>query len=1277
MDFLIPSVKSIKNGVIEVYPKFKVRSTKDLMIRGKDFYAIWNEEAGFWSQDQNVAFDLIDKEMEKFAKDYISHTDGKVNVLYTWDSGSGVVDKWKHYVQKQLPDHYHQLDDKIIFSNSECKREDYASHKLNYPIKDAPTPFYDELMSTIYSPEERMKIEWAIGAVVSGDSKHIQKFIVFVGDSGTGKSTVIKIIRMLFDGYCATINAKALGSPSAVFALEPLKGNPLVAIEDDADLSRIEDNTRLNSLVSHEYLTVNEKFKSQYETAFHSFIFLGSNKEVQITDARSGLLRRLIDVTPSGKRVSTRRYHEIMKQIPFELGGIASHCLKVYEDNKYIYESYFPAKMIRATNTCYNFVEENSKRFIEENGVSLKSAWAMYNDFCLDGKVPYPLSKQKFKNELMPYFETFIADGHDDSGAHVYNYYSGFKVEKIGMKKKGEEAAEKREDDWLEFDCTTSVFDYICADCPAQYASPDETPMSRWSDVKTKLSDISTSKLHYVRVPLNHIVIDLDLKDENNKKSFKLNKEAAKQFPKTYAELSKSGNAIHLHYIYDGDPTKLSRVYDDNIEIKVFQGKSSLRRKLSRCNNLGITTINSGLPLKGEKRVVNMDVVQSEKGLRTTIKKCLRKEVHADTNSNVSFIFKILEDAYNSNLAYDVTDLRPDILAFANNSTNHSLECVKLVGKMHFKAKQYEEASELIPEPPTVETKAPIIFYDVEVFPNLFVVVWKKRGSDKYVRMINPSPNEIEELMRFRLVGFNNRRYDNHILYARLMGYTENQLFELSQKIISGSQNAFFGEAYNLSYTDIYDFCSKKQSLKKWEIELGIHHQELGLPWDIPVPEDLWVKVAEYCENDVMATEAVFEARQQDFIAREILADISELSVNDTSNQHTGKIIFGNDMHPQSEFVYTDLSKIFPGYTFDRGKSSYRGENPGEGGYVYSEPGMYGNVALLDVASMHPTSLINLNLFGRYTSNFKNLLDIRLNIKHKNYDAVKKMFGGKLAKYLTSEEQAEALSYALKIVINSVYGLTSAKFENRFRDPRNKDNIVAKRGALFMIDLKHAVQEKGFTVAHIKTDSIKIPDATPEIIDFVVEFGKRYGYTFEHEATYDRMCLVNDAVYIARYKGGKHDGEWTATGAQFAQPYVFKTLFSKEKIEFNDVCETKSVTSALYLDMNEDLPEDEHNYRFVGKAGQFCPIKKGCGGGILLREKDGKYYSATGAKGYRWLESEVVRNLGKEDDVDKSYYTALVDAAVNDISKYGDFEWFVSDVEYKGELKDKEELPWD
>ena len=374
-----------------------------------------------------------------------------------------------------------------------------------------------------------------------------------------------------------------------------------------------------------------------------------------------------------------------------------------------------------------------------------------------------------------------------------------------------------------------------------------------------------------------------------------------------------------------------------------------------------------------------------------------------------------------------------------------------------------------------------------------------------------------------------------------------------------------------------------------------------------------------------------------------------------------------------------DVINSFPGYEFVDGKNMYRGDDLGKGGYVYAEPGMYGNVALLDVASMHPNSAINLNAFGDYTQNFKDILDTRIAIKRGNFEEAKHLFGGRLAPYLNDESSAAALAQALKIAINSVYGLTSANFDNPFRDVRNKNNIVALRGALFMRTLQDEIKKRGFKVAHIKTDSIKIPDATPEIIQFTMDFGKQYGYEFEHEATYERMCLVNDAVYIARYASAedcieqygyspgdnkKKGGQWTATGTQFQIPYVFKKLFSKEDLEFDDLCETKSVTSTLYLDMNEDLGEDEHNYIFVGKIGRFCPIKPGCGGGILYREKEGKYYAATGTKGYRWLESEMVWELNKLDDIDEKHFIEMADTAKDTIQKYGDFEWFVSDDPY-------------
>jgi hypothetical protein len=956
--------------------------------------------------------------------------------------------------------------------------------------------------------------------------------------------------------------------------------------------------------------------------------------------------------------------------------------------------------MLGASNDFYNFVIDSYHVFKKEDGTTLKAAWEMYKVYCDEAKVPYPYPQRIFKEELKNYFKDYKERFNFEDGSRVRSYYFGFKFERFE-----EQTVENKPEGkkyTIELKEQKSVFDSECSDCYAQYASAKETPLKKWSDVDTNLNEIDTSQLHYVKVPENHIVIDFDIQDSNGNKDVKKNIEEASKFPPTYTELSKSGGGVHLHYIYEGDVSKLSRVYDDRIEIKVFSGKSSLRRKLIKCNNLPIAKISSGLPLKGESNVINLDTVKNEKSLRTLIKKNLNKEIHANTKPSIDFIYKLLEDAYASGYNYDVTDMRNAVLSFAASSNHQASYCIRLVDKMQFKSE--EQTNDKFDEDST------LIFYDVEVFPNLFLCNWKIEGEGKpVVRMINPTPKEIEDLLRFKLVGFNCRRYDNHILYARLIGYSNEQIYELSQKIVAGNTNCFFGEAYNLSYTDVYDFSSKKQSLKKFEIELGLHHQELGLPWDEPVPEKLWLKVAEYCDNDVIATEAVFNARKSDFLARKILADVAGLSVNDTTNTLTTKIIFGNNRKPQDRFNYRDMGKmpeescgvedsddiytafdnehrpLFPGYVYDCGKSTYRGEEVGEGGYVFSRPGMYGNIALLDVASMHPSSIVAENLFGdEYTKRFKDILDARVAIKHEKYEEAKKMLGGVLAKYLDNKDEAKGLAGALKIAINAVYGLTAAGFDNPFRDPRNKDNIVAKRGALFMINLRHEVEKRGYIVAHIKTDSIKIPDATREIIDFVMEYGKQYGYTFEHESTYDKFCLVNDAVYIAREKcsnpyydteGGVPDlkstflGDWTATGTQFAVPYVFKKLFTKEDIEFEDMCETKSVTSALYLDMNEELPDGEHCYIFVGKVGQFCPMKNGAGGGILLREaktKDGEkgYAAATGTKGYRWMESEMVRQLGKEDDIDLSYYNRLVDDAVQAISQYGDFEWFTSEDMY-------------
>lgn len=1246
-----------KKGSLYVYPEYAVKpGIKDLMIRGGKFYAIYTGER--WSTCEADAAVLIDNMIREKVESLKNDCESCIG-LYLSNFSTKEWLNWRTYTSS-LPDNYHKLNSTVLFANDDAKKEDYATFKLPYDIAEGDMSCYDELMSTLYLPEERQKIEWAIGSVICGESKSLQKFIVLYGDAGTGKSTVLNIIQQMFEykvghtligSYWAPFNASELVTKSNSFALEQFKNDPIISIQHDGDLSHIEDNTILNSIVSHETMTVNEKFKAKYSSRFETMLFLASNSPVKITNTKSGILRRLIDVYPTGNKLPAKEYNRLFKGIHSEMGAIAYHCKSVFEElGKNYYDGYKPRTMFEETNDFFNFMDE--MKHIFKDGVTLKSAWAAYKEYVDDAKVQFPFSKRIFKNELKGYFLYYYPQKRLDNGENATNYYEGLIWSKFDNFSPPENKADEFViPDWLKFNSVVSCFNDICSDCKAQIANERGTPTNKWSEVTSTLKDIDIAKVHYVILPQNHIVIDFDCRNSaGDKDILECIKAIVKYgFKKTYAEPSKSGNGIHLHYIYDGDVTQLSSVYAPNVEIKVYLDDklTALRRKFIACNGQQIAHISGGLPLKGDgKKMVDKFTLANDKQLHNMIIKNLNKEYHASTKSSIDYIKYLLDEAWRSGISYDVRDLEPYIIAFALNSTHQSAYCSKVVDAMQLCSEDRLNVDiyHTMQEHSNVPNDEPLTFYDLEVYPNVFFCCWKNEGESVVHRWIQPSKVDVENLLNKKLVGYNNRKYDNHILYAWLMGYGNKELYELSRLIIDGHKPPF-GEAYNISYADVYDFCSIKQSLKKWEIDLNIFHKESEFPWDEPLPESAWPEVADYCANDVIATEAVFHERKADYMARLILSDLSGLSPNDTTRMHVTKFIFGNEKKPKLN--YTDLSDMFPGYEYKDGHSFYRGEDPKEGGYVYAEPGVYRNIALLDIASMHPTSIEQLNLFGEYTKRFSEIKQARIFIKHKDYESAKKLLDGKLVPYLNDDKDAKELSHALKIIINSVYGYTSAKFINPFRDERNVDNIVAKRGALFMINLKHEVQDRGFTVAHIKTDSIKIPNATPEIIEFVMDYGIQYGYIFEHEDTYEKMCLVNDAVYVAK----SMDGHWSAVGAQFQVPYVFKTLFSKEAITFDDMCETKSVTTSMVLDFNEELKEGEHDYTFVGRVGRFTPVKTGFGGGELLRKNNnGGYAAVVGTKGYRWKESYLVKD--SQDSIDISYYRKLVDDAKDAITKY-------------------------
>lgn len=1339
--------KDYQKGRYYYKPTFIAKSSiKDLMTRGGNFYAIYDEETGFWTKSKPRAIELIDKQVWEFTQkdsgqEAMNDPVHGPSIITMADSANRLVEQFDRFC-KTMGDIWHPLDQKMLFSNSEIKRTDYASKTLDYPLIEQPTPYYDAICDVLYLPDEREKWEWAVGSMITGDSVKIQKMFAFYGEPGTGKSTIIskifadQIFGGIDMGYAVKFEANNLCGGNE-FGTDFLENDSVLVYDDDAEMGMITVRSTLNKIISHEQIRVNAKFKSPFMTRANCMIFVGSNDPIQLSP-NSGMKRRLIDIRPTGNLLASDVYDECMEHIPFEKSGIAWRCLQTYKKlGRHYYDHYIAEDMLVRTSPFHNYVVENVMEL--KDGVSLANAYDLYLRYAEMCKFKNEIPRYKFRDTLKLYFEKYEEQK-----------FSGFRWDKIGKEKPVEVHIDIP--NWLSFDCTRSDFDeaYCCQ--PAQYANDEGLPKIKWDKVKTVLGDLDTSKLHYVKMPEDIICIDFDIKDKDGNKSLEKNLEAASKFPPTYAELSKSGSGIHLHYIYTGgDPKELSRIYDNNVEVKVFTGNAALRRCLTKCNDIPIAEISSGLPLKevkGGKKMVDWDGFTNEKIIRAMIIKNLKKEYHSATKPSIDYIDKILTDAYNSGASYDVRDLQNDILAFAMNSTHQADYCVNRVSNMLFCSKDILD-KEYEQENAPVDENAPIVIFDVEIAPSYdqyveyckkndipynvkllpkgvtkdtpahFLICWKFLGENKSIqKMLDPKPEEVAELFKYRLIGFNNRGYDNHMTWAASQGYTMEELYSLNTKIIGEKdRKAKFGQAFNLSYTDILDFASSvnKMGLKKYEIQLGIHHMEWDRPWYEPIPDNRLTDWADYCSNDVLSTEQVFYYLHDDYDARLILAKLAGGIPNDTTNSLTIKLLTHGIDNPQSQYIYTDLSTIFPGYEFNpqgipkerystepgakvpkdnrKGKSIYMGEDPSEGGFANCpKPGVYFNVGLFDIASMHPHSAIRLKIFGKtITKRYENLVEARVAIKHikeigddaykealRRVDAIKEGSSEIIKDILAGlsgdslKSKCKSIANALKTAINSVYGLTSASFDNKLRDPRNVDNIVAKYGALFMITLKHKLQEMGYTVVHIKTDSIKVANYDEKVKKFIFDFGKQYGFTFEHEATYSKMCIIDDAQYIA-YEV-EADGEklekpfWTATGAKFGGPmdksgrkplgvkYLFKSLFSHEEITFDDFPETKSVDdAAIYL----VYPSGAES--FVGRVGSFVCVKPEYGA-FLMRVKGDSRSFVTGTKGtdqnpLYWAEAESVREHPERLNLD--YYRAQCDDAIDTINKLYPFDEFV------------------
>ena len=142
---------------------------------------------------------------------------------------------------------------------------------------------------------------------------------------------------------------------------------------------------------------------------------MGTNKPVKITDAKSGIIRRLIDVHPTGNKFQPNHYNTLMAQIDFELGAIAQHCLEVYREmGKNYYNTYRPTRDDVADRRVLQ-LHRGPLRYLQGSGRSDPQAGVrLYKEYCSETGIEFVLPQYKFREELRNYFDEFPGRGIND-----------------------------------------------------------------------------------------------------------------------------------------------------------------------------------------------------------------------------------------------------------------------------------------------------------------------------------------------------------------------------------------------------------------------------------------------------------------------------------------------------------------------------------------------------------------------------------------------------------------------------------------------------------------------------------------------------------------------------------------------------------------------------------------------------------------------------------------------------------------------------------------------
>ena len=142
MDFIRVGQRDNKDGTREFYPALQALESTDLVIRGGQFVAIWDEDTGLYSKRLSHVPDIIDRSFMRMVSEKM-RTGDTIKKVRSFDNQ--IYSRLMGMI-RSIGDMGPELDRRIVFADETPIKGYAASFKMGYALHDAHPAVWEEIV---------------------------------------------------------------------------------------------------------------------------------------------------------------------------------------------------------------------------------------------------------------------------------------------------------------------------------------------------------------------------------------------------------------------------------------------------------------------------------------------------------------------------------------------------------------------------------------------------------------------------------------------------------------------------------------------------------------------------------------------------------------------------------------------------------------------------------------------------------------------------------------------------------------------------------------------------------------------------------------------------------------------------------------------------------------------------------------------------------------------------------------------------------------------------